>query len=420
MNNNKIISTEDSAMLTMLADALSEKADDCKDAPVRWKTRFASLFSSISKVVSRFFVSQVKSNEIVKLQSNIRQFFRRTDMIETIKNDSGLQNAFFMGYCHAVDGMIANYEEAFSFNQNDSLKAAITSYEYLKPILLILGENFEMGHEELAEQARMSESSLSNFMNKVQSYHLFHSTHVGEKRYYSLAHPNGEKALRIVKEDSRPSLDSYTDFMLLLLDSLHEVSRKNMLDENYVMRRCGKLLASYTTKPEVCEKRISDLARILNAERFHINMLMAYESQEVENNVTIITKDIQSERFFSKTIINNLKKKIEYKYFFVVPNIQEEKERARELLYDQFHMIYNCEYEDDVKRIKYCFIPPEEAEDILKDKTDIVIYDSVKAYGSIDQEISGDTIYEEITKERKNICVSYTENKAMEIVSPAI
>lgn len=405
-------------LLSTLSDTLSDKRRDMEDPENRWNTKINAIFLSMAKMVSRYFISRVKGDDITQIQSYIRHFFRRTTVLEKIRKDSGLQDIFLVGYCHAVDRIINEYEDVVSYSENDSLTGVIASYKHVKDVLLILDDKFEIRHQELAEKLGISKSSLSNFMRKVQVYHLFNSAYIGKNRYYSLAHPNGELALRIVKEQSKPSADGYTDFVLLLLKSLSEVGDTLELDKTYVLEKCHKYISPYITKPATYEKSVEEVVSKLHKEKFFVSVPLTvhvirdYEKQ-IKNNVKIITEDIRSEQFFNEDILENLLNNRTYNYYFTLTGELDTKKKVKEFFYQQFcEADYSMEFIKNnlMQNIHFYFISSDMLNLLLRGNTDIVIYDEEKAYMSNDSLISDDLNYFEMQQKEMESILTAIEN----------
>lgn len=391
-------------LLSVLSGTLSDQKRNIENPENRWNTKINAIFLSMAKMVSRYFVSRVKGDDVTQIQSYIHHFFRRTDVLEKIKKDSDLQDIFLLGYCHATDRIINRYEDAVSYCENDSLAGVIASYKHVKDVLLILDEKFEIKHQELAEKLGISKSSLSNFMKKVQMYHLFNSTYIGKNRYYSLAHPNGELALRIVKEQSKPSADAYTDFILLLLKSLGEVGENYELDETYVIEKCRKYISSYITKPATYEKSVEEIVSKLHKEKLLVSVpitvhVIRFYEKRIKNNVKIITEDIRSEQFFNENILENLMNNRTYIYYFTLTGELDTEEKVKDFFYQQFgETDHSVEFVNNnlMQNIHFNFVSQETLQMLLRGNTDIVIYDEEKAYKSNDKLLSDDLKYFEM------------------------
>ena len=93
-------------MAEVLNEVFLETANDIQNVEMRWEKTIGSIFSSLKKTVSHFFVSRVKSDEVNQVQSSIRRLFMKSDYEEKIRVDAELQNVFLLGYCQAVEHMI--------------------------------------------------------------------------------------------------------------------------------------------------------------------------------------------------------------------------------------------------------------------------------------------------------------------------
>ena len=378
---------------SILEKILSEKKTDRSELKNRWESTINSFFSYLANSVSNFVVSCVKNDEISQIQSCIRGIFRKTDYIEKIRDDLNLQNVFLLGYCHGIDCVMKSFEEQISFRQNDSLKHAISSYKYVEPVLKILDQRFEISHQELAYEIGISESALSNFMRKVEDYHLFNYTRTGKRKYYSLAHPNGETALKIVKENERISADSFTELLLVLIDSLRKISICDELEKDYVLQMCGKMIMQYTTRPALCKKKLEDLALILKSERVYFTSLIVFEGM-VKETVIVFTRDISTEQAFRDIILKNLKKNITYQWFLTETEQFDSPEKVEELFLEHFSK-YSISHnrEHFRKNVRYHIIPKEDTDLLLGDIYDAVIYDEKEGFICEDETISDETPY---------------------------
>lgn len=392
--------TDEKHIYSALEKLLSEKNNNKEELENRWKKGFDAIFSFLANTISHFFVSGVKSEEISKIQSSIRRIFHKTDYIETIKKDTNLQNAFLLGYCHGVDQLTNSYERETSFLQNDSLKSVILSYKYIEPILRILDQNFEISHKELAKQIGISTSALSNLMDKVQRYQLFHFIRSGKNKYYSLAYPNGEEALKIIKEKNGISVDSYTDFLLVLLDSLRDISICDELEKDYVLKKCEKMILQYTTKPAICKKKLEDLSLLLKSERVYYTSLLFFE-KTVKEKVTIFTKDLSSEKPFGSTIIENLKKNITYQWFFIENKQFNSTQQIQRVFLKQFADYGNSNsLKELMYNVQFYLIPEAEPDSLFEDVYDVVIYDENEGFVCEDETISDQTPYIRMSRDK--------------------
>lgn len=370
-----------------LNSTLSEDVNEVKNAQERWKKTRSSIFSSLSRVVSRFFVSRVKSDEAVRVQATIQRCFMRTDYMEKIQTDINLQNVFLLGYCRALEETMEAYESAISFDENNTMKSVVSTYKHMKPILLCLDKNFQLGHKELAQQIGVSESSLSNFMNKVQEFRIFNSTRIGKNRYYTLAYPNGEKALKFVKEYDKSLPEGYTDCLLKLLGILQDAVLYKNMDEKHIMKECEDMFFQYTTKPALCRQKLNSLFSSLHSERLFSSSLVMIECA-VKKSVTIFTKNIKSEKDFISPIINNLSRNIEYRWFVEKSDEFDTEEKLGEYLAEQ---LFPEGGQEVYRNVFYCVKPEKEIGCLLGEDSDVVIYDQEIGYSSI--EISEETPY---------------------------
>lgn len=385
-----------------LYTVLSERVCDVQDIEMRWKKTFASIFSSLTKIVSRFFASRIKSDEATQVQSAIWRLFMKSDYEEKIREDAELQNVFLLGYCRAVEEMINSFESVISLNENDSLKSIVSSYKHMKPVLLCLDKHFQISHKELAKKIGISESSLSNFMNKVQIYNLFDSARVGKKRYYSLSYPDGEKALKFVKEYDKSLPEGYTDCLLKLFSFLQTAVSRKDIDEERILNECEDMFFQYTTKPALCKQQLNNLFSSLHGEKLFSSSLVKLEIQ-VKESVTIFTKNIKSEEEFIKAIKNNLDRQIKYYWFVEKSDEFDSEEKIKEYLCEKLSPAIS---ENISRNGFYCLKSEEEMKYLLGEDSDVVIYDEEYGYSSMEERISEKTPYvmmpmEELGKLRK-------------------
>ncbi len=412
--NTRLIGEEDkkkNGLSDNLMGVFAELPDNIKKPESRWKNTFNTLFSSLAKMTLRFFTSRIKSDEMRQTQSCIHRIFRQTDYVDKIEKDTKLQDIFLLGYCHAIDEMTTGFEKLISDEQDERLKAAISSYKNIKPILYALDENFEMGHKELAEKIGISKSALSNVMTKLQTYELFNSVRVGKKRFYSLAHPNGETALRIVKKEERPTVDGYTEFLLKLLKTLKNIGNNNNAENQAVLKECEEAMNRYTTKPALCKKSVEDLVFRLKSEQIYLIFLKKYEGM-VEKSVTVFTRDIQSEVFFDDIILKNLRRKIVYQWFFTATEEIDSEEKAEEFLCEKLSSLNNGEEEFYLKQEDiHCHIILEhEKENLLGNISDAVLYDDKEGFACL-EEISQNSVYTSMEREKVELFEAYAKKR---------
>ncbi|MCM1045033.1 MAG: hypothetical protein NC417_05950 [Candidatus Gastranaerophilales bacterium] len=382
--------------ISFIEAMLSENLSDAMELENRWKYKFDAVFTSLADAVVHFFTSRVKNEEIAQAQSRIRRIFRKTEYIDEIKHDNTLQKVFLLGYCHGVDKIMDSFEAEISHQQNDSLNAAVSSYKYVEPSLRILERVVEISHKELAQQLNISGSALSNFMSKVQEYHLFNTVRVGKNKYYSLAYPNGEEALKIIKDNGNLSANSYTDFLLLMMDSLIKISTCDDLDQDYVLKNCETMIRQYTTRPNLCIKKLAELALISKSMRVYRNDLRIFESN-VTSNVTVFTKDITSEQSFGDVIVANLEKKIKYRWFITETDEFDSEDKVQNYFAKHFLKCNERKNTEEFMCNVCCYIIPKERTDSLFDDIfDAVIYDGNAGFSCKDDTISAVTPYFEM------------------------
>lgn len=378
----------------------------------RWNIGLNAIFSSLSGLASSFFISRVKSEDVTQAQSHIQRIFRKTDYLEKIKSDANLQNAFLLGYCHGFDEMVDSFSNEIAYQQNEPLKSVISSYRDVEPILRILDQSSEISHKDLAEQLGISESALSNLMKKVERYHIFNFTRAGKNKYYSLAHPNGAAALKIVKENSSFFVDSYTEFLLLLISSLRDICMFDELGKEHVMKKCGEALSQFTTRPAVCKQELNDLILILKSERVYSGTLPYFEKM-VKRKVTIFTKDPESEKDFLETISRNImnkKKDVTYQWFFVGTEAYNSAEKAKDVFLDVFLCSHDLATFKNLKDKVQCYFIPEKETEVFENTIckknrfekiyDVVIYDENRGFICEDETISNETPYIRLSEDQ--------------------
>ena len=401
--NNKDLIEETYSIANDYIDIIGEIITDEQIAQSRWNTRINTFFSALSRLVSHFFVSRIKDNEINSIQKYTRYYFRKSDCIEKIEKNSELQKIFVSGYCHAIDKLVTDYENAISYKTDETFSSIIHSYKNLTPILLALEKNVQMNHKSLANEVGISEPALSNLIKKTEKYKLFSSVRIGKNRYYAIAHPNGEEALKILKEDSIPSADSYSDYLILLFDSLLNISKYQKQNNNYI-EKCNQIFFEHYTKPYLLKKKFADIVDALQCERFYYNSLLSVE-RTVEKNVTIFTKNIKSEAPFRAIIRDNIEKEVYYNYFFSATSDVDTVEKARRLFYADLYP--DCNHYNCFNKYVHFHI----IKDYFIEGSDIVIYDGEKGYGCTDEDITEHSIYTRLSTERMNELLSWAKEK---------
>lgn len=390
-----------------------EESINTRQLENRWKKGFNEIFSYTARLVARFFASQIKTSEVEQTQSFIRRFFCKTGYIEKIKNDYQLQNAFMLGYCHGINELIDCYEAETSYQRNNTLKSVISSYKYVTPVLKILDIEFEVNHKELAKKIGISETALSNFMNSIKKYHLINYTRVGKNKFYSIAYPNGEEALRIVKEKNKISVDRYTEFLLEMMDSLIDISTCDELGKEYVLKKCEKMILQYTTKPALCKKKLEQLTFISKSERVYYISLMNFETK-VKEKVTVFTRDFRSEKNFYETIIKNLGKNIRYQWFVTETDEFNTAEKVQETFLGYLMKYANLDnlLGEKFKKNMHCYIiPKNETDTLLGNIYDAVIYDESKGFSCVDKTIADKTPYIQMPQDKLEMLNQYVKSK---------
>lgn len=397
-----------------LEDILSEKPAGIQQLGERWNKGFNAIFTYMTETVSQFLLSRIKTKDVEAIQESIRRIFYKSDAIEDIRSDYDQQNAFMMGYCHAINQLADTYETEISYEKNESIKTVIASYKHVPSILEILDREFELSHKELAAHIGISEQALSNLMHKIERYHLFHVTRVGKKKYYSIASTNGEAALKIIKKRNGISADGYTKLLLNIMDSLIEISTCDELDRDHVMKQCGKMIGEYTTEAEKCMQKLNELALISKSERVYYVSLILFEGKAKET-VMVFTRDFRCKREFAETIVENLKKNVRYQWFFTE---DEEQESVEEIQKDLYAAIKSCAALNDrkwesLKKNMHCYmIPKQETGNLLGEIYDAVIYDENEGFSCTDTTIEAKTPYFQMPASRIEMLSEYANKRA--------
>ena len=389
-----------------LNEVVLETTNDIQNTEIRWEKTIGSIFSSLKKTVSHFFVSRVKSDEVDQVQSSIRRLFMKSDYEEEIREDAELQNVFLLGFCHAVEQMIDSFDSAITLNENDPLKLIVASRDIMKPALLCLDKHFQLSHQELAEKIGISKSSLSNFMKDVQQYGIFNSTWAGKRKYYTLSSTNGEKALRFVKEYDKSLPEGYTDCLLRVFSYLQDAVLHKNVEEETVRKECENLFFQYTTKPVTCKERFNKLFSSLRLERLFSESLKKLEKM-VDNSVIVFTKNIASEEEFIEIISRNLNRNIQYYWFVEMSDEFDSDEKVEQYLCERLSLAKN---DKDCKNGSYSLISEEKMNDLLGADSDVVIFDKKWAFGCTEERIFKETPYNSLQEDELVKLREYVEN----------
>lgn len=395
-----------------LSTVLSENTSIIQDAEYRWEKTFHSIFSSLAKTFSHFFVSRIKSNNITCIQTTIQRAFQKNDYIEKIKSDPNMQNVFLMGYCHATEHLGNSFESLIAHEQDESIKSVIDSYKHIKPILLCLDKNFQMSHKELAKQIGISDSALSNLMAKVQTYGIFNSVYAGKNKYYTLAYPNGEKALKLAKAYDTSSLE-YTDFLLKLLSLMKDAATDKYFVRNDILKECEDIIFRYTTRPGECMTQVRGLFEHLHPKKASCVQLLPIEFS-VNKSVTIFTMNIRSEKVFMDVVAHNLKRNIKYDWFI---GESEEFDSMDQIITYLKTQLRDVEPKLIKENVRICIISRQEMQSLLKENSDRVLYDEEIAYSSSEKNIELGSEYQEDDKPQENLKFIQNYGNELKVVS---
>ena len=174
------------------------------------------------------------------------------------------------------------------------------------------------------------------------------------------------------------------------------------------------LLNRYTTKPASCERKMNELINMFNSVRFNSDILIVYEREIVKNNVTIFTRDIQSEEVFKESVIENLKKNVKYQYFVEISDRFNSEDKVEEYFQNVF-LRNNKKYAADIKKNAYFWvIQKDEMRELLgNDVSDAVIFDWKIGFSCEDENISKETPYIQMKNEK---VAQFREYARMKIV----
>jgi hypothetical protein len=405
VQENELVESFSPTLLSVLT-GISEHKLEVRD---RWSIAINSCMMSVAKTVTLFISSRIRSSATNRFQSLVHDIFRREEYIDTIRNDLYLQDVFLLGYCHAMDTIISLTEDDIKLNNDSTINSVLKTYKLVAPTLSVLEQSFEINHSELSTLLSVSPSALTNFMNKVGKYNLFDSRQVGRNRYYTIASPNGIRALKIAKSINRPSIDSYSQFLSTLLETLYEVGQNDGLKEDYVFERCGALLQQYSTTPAKCREQIKALTSLLTAERIPMSILMKYYERNARK-VIIFTCEIEAEKHALETIRFNLRRGASYQWFVMT----EEKTNSIDEIHNQFLSLdedgkYRDYLSDKIasSELQFSLISKSDKDRLLGDFEDVVIFDKKRAFMCKDPTIDNNSNYIAMPSNDMNQLIDY-------------
>jgi len=400
-----------------VAQVLAVYSDEEKpmDSPEdQWKSTTEALSRS-AKLITQFFLAGEVSDGIEVAHSFTSSYLRKCKRWTNIRSDQGKQEAFTLGYIHALNQLLELFIDDVLSKEDEFLLGAIDTYKYIKPCIFALVTKFQLSHSDLAQQIGISKESLSNFMSRVDRYKIFDSTVVGRYRYYSLAQPNGKRAAVLIKKLQTPNIEKDTQSLESILRYLLKISQ-NKADVDEALETCRNIVQRKTTTPNIILKQVCELATVLKSSRYPLAYVLRRE-REVRNMVAIYITDTSKEKIVAKDVAYNIKKK-QIHYFYLVPTGVRKKAEADLIICLKPYMDLSNKKELMLfeEKVKVIDIKPESFGIKLNDVSEVVVHDLEYVFISKDRTIGEDTFYTEPEIEKREAilkAVEKTVNKSL-------
>lgn len=162
-----------------------------KEAVESYANGNLSEIKDFSKWFAKMVTVNIMERDFTKLQELCKYAVLFRDEVEFTDNINKGKEYFF-GYFFAYENMARKLSEDFQSDQKIAI--LLSTYEYLKKIVIYLGRNTFAQHGELASCLGISASHLSNIFKKpqIEEANIFTSQKVGRNVIYSLT-PRGKQ-----------------------------------------------------------------------------------------------------------------------------------------------------------------------------------------------------------------------------------
>ena len=380
------------------ASELFEKYLDVKSenipAPTRWKVVTTQLFRSFSSIYARLLVSKNFSDEVDAIYTYASYFVRRFKQWDRLEIERDLQDVFMLGFFYSLKGLYEKADEMGDDKQDKQLQYVLREYKHIGPCLDALNHHVRLSHSDLATQLKISPTALSNFMSRISEYHLFSSSVVGRKRYYSLSYPNGEKALSLAQASDEPEQNTSKSTLEVVLTCLSQII-KDEIDADSAVVKCRRMVTKQTPQTDLLAKQLQNIISALSSPRIRMPDLLDFESR-VDKYVAVYTINIDRDKDANETVVNNLRNG--KTYYYIVNETQGNKDKLKSQLHRCFMAIVGFE-ESLWDRIEI-IVAKQDNDSCFLETSEIVIHDGKRVFVSKDTTVNRETLYTETEGER--------------------
>lgn len=183
----------------------------------KYKTLMLDLYETFLKELVSSIKSNLQYQELQYLEDNKLNIYRIMNKCRCENEE--IEKFFYLAYMKAILD-IKIYSDEENLRDENSIEL-LKSHKRLSSLIECLYNENALSHQELAKRMQISNSNLSNLVNKPEVAELVTKSKYGKKVYYSTSN-SGHKLYKYVVMNKSKQCDAaqYTELFIQIIDSL--------------------------------------------------------------------------------------------------------------------------------------------------------------------------------------------------------
>lgn len=204
-----------------MSKQLINELTDILAAPDRIN-ELSDVFDGLYQEIYQMLLESLRNGLAGKAKQEISDFYDQEDWLAERLGLSDLGDSlgaarYYFGQIKAVADLLSD-----AAGWEDETREALElskRFKYLPKCLEVIGRQEMVSGQELKHELNMKDSGFSNFVRRVEEYHLFYIQKSGTSNYYSLT-PRGRRCLLQNAEGRKDQSTCTLSFLVSLLDHL--------------------------------------------------------------------------------------------------------------------------------------------------------------------------------------------------------
>lgn len=204
-----------------MSKQLINELTDILAAPDRIN-ELSDVFDGLYQEIYQMLLESLRNGLAGKAKQEISDFYDQEDWLAERLGLSDLGDSlgaarYYFGQIKAVADLLS---DAAGWEDETREALELTKrFKYLPKCLEVIGRQEMVSGQELKHELNMKDSGFSNFVRRVEEYHLFYIQKSGTSNYYSLT-PRGRRCLLQNAEGRKDQSTCTLSFLVSLLDHL--------------------------------------------------------------------------------------------------------------------------------------------------------------------------------------------------------